>query len=83
MICNPSQVIVSDETLPRIPIHSPCVHHRDFPEVRAQGTTPHAAALRLVELLSVTLDSAPSGWRRESVENAIEDVLAFVERQSR
>ena len=82
MICNPRQVIVSDEMLPLIPIHALCVHHRNFPEVRAQGTTREAAALRLVELLSVTLDSAPSGWRRQNVENAIEDVRAFVEGES-
>jgi hypothetical protein len=81
MICNPSQVIVSDEIPTKIPIHALCVHHREFPEVRAQGSTPEAAARRLLELLSMTLDSAPSGWRRQGLESAIEDVIAFVDGQ--
>jgi len=79
MTSNPSQVIVTSEDHGRASIHSLSAHHRDFPEVRAEGESPMDAALRLAELLSVTLDSAPSDWRRQIVEQAIEDVRAFAE----
>jgi hypothetical protein len=83
MICNPDQVIVNCEQETRVPLHSLCVHHREFPEVRAEGRTPEAAARRLAELLAMTLDSAPSDWRREIVQHAIDDVLAFAEKETR
>jgi hypothetical protein len=83
MFCNPSQVIVSPEPMTKIPIHSLCVHHREFPEVRAEGKTPEAAARRLAELLETTLDNAASGWRREILRHAIDDVLAFADKQRR
>lgn len=82
MMCNPTQVIVSSHAVRQVPVHPLCVHHRDFPEVRAEGKTPEAAARRLAELLSVTLDSVPSGWHREILQHAIEDVLAFADKQA-
>jgi hypothetical protein len=79
MTSNPSQVIVMPEDHGRASVHSLSAHHRDFPEVRAEGASPTDAALRLAELLSLTLDNAPSDWRRQIVEQAIEDVRAFAE----
>ena len=35
---------------------------------------------RLAELLSSTLDNAPSDWARQNVQQAIADVRAFAER---
>jgi hypothetical protein len=69
------------EEHPFLPVHASCVHHRDFPEVRGEGRSPEDAAVRLAELLSRTLDNAPSGWRREILERAIGDVRAFAERR--
>jgi hypothetical protein len=77
MTSNPSQVIVSNEDVVHSSIHSLAVHHRDFPEVRAEGGSPKDAASRLAELLSASLDNAPSDWRREIIRQAIEDVRAF------
>jgi hypothetical protein len=37
------------------------------------------AGSRLGQLLSLTLDSAPSDWRRAIIEQVIEDVRAFAE----
>ena len=37
------------------------------------------ALLGLAELLAQTLDSAPSDWRRQMIQRAIEDVRAFAE----
>jgi hypothetical protein len=54
-------------------------HHRDFPEVHAEASSPKAAAVRLAEMLSLTLENAPSDWRRQSIQQAIADVRAFAE----
>ena len=36
-----------------------CVHHRDFPEIRAEGESPKEAASHLVNQLTRALDSRP------------------------
>lgn len=79
MLSNPSQVIVVPEEHDSILIHGMSAHHRDFPEVHAEGNSPKAAAIRLAELLALSLDNAPSDWRRHGLEQAIEDVRAFAE----
>lgn len=56
-----------------------CVHHREFPEIRAEGGTPREAATLLVHQLQRALDSALIDWRRERVNVAIAEVQAFVE----
>ena len=53
------------------------VHHRDFPEIRTEGATPADAAQQLLSQLSRALDSALTIWRRETIQNAIDDVEAF------
>jgi hypothetical protein len=55
------------------------VHHRDFPEIRAEGSTPKEAATHLVNKLACALDSALTDWRRGTIDRAIADVKAFVE----
>ena len=80
MIPNPSQVIVMAVEYLFHSVHAQSVYHRGFPEVRAEGGTTEDAADRLAELLFRTLDSAPSGWHKETLEHAIEDVRAFAER---
>ncbi|MGP0064816.1 MAG: hypothetical protein ACLQGP_14615 [Isosphaeraceae bacterium] len=80
MISDPSQVIVTTEDYLFHSVHALSVYHRDFPEVRGEGGSPEDAAARLAELLSRTLDRAPSDWRRVILERAIEDVRAFAER---
>jgi hypothetical protein len=59
-----------------------CVHHRDFPEIRAEGGSPKEAASLLVHQLSRALDSALTDWRRDRVNEAIADVQAFVAHES-
>jgi len=80
MTTNPNQVIVLPEDFHRASLHGLSAHHRDFPEVHGAGSSPKDAAARLAELLLLTLDNAPSGWRRDSIQQAIEDVRAFAER---
>ncbi len=76
-----SQIIVTTKTDPFRSAHGLTVHHRHFPEVRGEGDSPEEAAARLAELLSRTLDSAPSNWRRGILLRAIEDVRAFAQRE--
>ena len=82
MLCNPDQVVVKTEQHTLLHVHAASVHHRDFPEVHAEGGSPQDAAARLAELLSQGLESAPSQWRREILERAIADVRAFAVRRS-
>lgn len=79
MVSNPSQVIVVTEEQEGVLAHGMSAHHRNFPEVHAEGNSARAAAMRLAELLAMSLDNAPSDWRRQSLEQAIEDVRAFAE----
>ena len=54
------------------------MHHRDFPEVRADGETPAEAATQLANHLTRALDSALTDWRRETLNQAIADVRAYL-----
>ena len=57
------------------------VHHRDFPEIRAEGETPAIAATHLGHQLVRALDTALTPWRRETIQKAIDEVKAFAEAQ--
>jgi hypothetical protein len=54
------------------------VYHRELPEVRAEGETPTIAATHLVNHLTRALDSALTDWRRQTLNQAIDDVKKFV-----
>ena len=60
--------------------HTTSVHHRDFPEIRAEGENPADAGTHLLNQLTRALDSALTQWRRDSIVQAIADVRAFVAR---
>ena len=53
------------------------IHHRDFPEIRAEGESPSAAATNLANHLTRALDSALTKWRRDAIEQAIAEVQEF------
>jgi hypothetical protein len=57
------------------------VHHRDFPEIRADAGSPEEAAALLVNKLVAALDSALTDWRRQTLDQAIADVRAFVKQK--
>lgn len=52
-------------------------HHRDFPEIRARGRDANDASMQLANQLTRALDSALTGWRRQSIQDAISDVEKF------
>ncbi len=57
------------------------VHHRDFPEIRAEGAAPRKPRRTWSTSWHCALDSALTDWRRETVDHAIADVKAFVEQK--
>jgi hypothetical protein len=61
--------------------HGVCVHHHDFPEVRAEGQSTKEAAAHLANKLAASLDTALTDWRRQAVTQAIADVKDFVNRE--
>ncbi len=54
-----------------------CVHHREFPEIHAEGADVNDAAHQLSNHLVRALDSALTKWRRDAIESAIAEVQAF------
>ena len=76
MSTDPSHVVVT----PGVTANSVQVHHRDFPEVRAQGAGARDAAQQLCNQLTRALDSALTKWRRDTIQQAIDDVRAFVDK---
>jgi hypothetical protein len=54
------------------------VYHRDFPEIRTDGENPRVAAEHLANQLARALDSALTDWRRQTLDQAVADVRAFI-----
>jgi hypothetical protein len=77
MTSDPTQVISTTGDHVFHFVHALSVYHRNFPEVRGEGSSPEDAAARLAALLSRTLDNVSSDWHRVILERAIEDVRAF------
>jgi hypothetical protein len=57
------------------------VHHRDFPEIRADGQSAKAAASHLANKLALAMDTALTDWRQQTLGQAIADVAAFVKKE--
>lgn len=55
-----------------------CIHHRDFPENWSPGETPAMAARQLLNLFEKNLDSAGDPSHRQSIEQAMADLRAFL-----
>jgi hypothetical protein len=56
------------------------VHHRDFPELYGEGGTPYEAALNLLRHLITEQGAIANGWHRETLEQVIAEVRAFLDR---
>jgi len=78
MVGDMQQVIVTDGD-PHNPASSAIlVHHRGFPEIRAEGLSAGDAAGQLLERFRSALDSTPNHWHRSDLEQALADVQAFL-----
>jgi hypothetical protein len=76
---HPSRVIAETNHRAEHSVHAILVHHRHFPDISAEGTTPAQGARRLMNLLSQSLDSVGSKWRHDAIKQALADVAAFLE----
>jgi hypothetical protein len=54
------------------------VHHRDIPELHADGATPREAAANLAQDLAREIEGAADHYRRGLFGKVLDDVLAFV-----
>jgi hypothetical protein len=59
--------------------HAAQAHHRDFPEVQADGESPAIAARNMIGKLTRALDSAATDHDRAPIQQAIDDVQGFID----
>ncbi len=74
MAADPSRVIVTTGATP----DAVRVHHRDLPELRADGESAEAAATNLVQDLNRELAVAVDDLHRGPLQQALADVHAFL-----
>ncbi len=55
------------------------IHHRDIPELHADGVTPGEAAANLAEDLTREIEGVADHYRRRLFERVLDDVRAFTE----
>src|SRR5690349_11885054 len=73
------RVHVEDGLCSHCAVHVKRVHHRDFPEIQAEcGTVPEGVA-HLALMLATDRDGARSGWHREAIDRAIDDVRRYLD----
>jgi hypothetical protein len=75
MAADPNKVIVTIGATPQ----ATQANHRDFPDARAEGESPAIAARNLVKHLAQALDSASADQARSTIQQAIDDVQAYVD----
>jgi hypothetical protein len=76
---SPSRVIATVGECACHSVHTTQVHHRDFPEIWAEGSTVLEGATQLHRHLGRALDSARSQWHRTAIELALVDVQQFID----
>ena len=78
---DPSRVIICTEQRNRHAPRSSCAHHRDFPEIEAEGDMPKDAAEQLAVRRTSAPDNVGSDYHRAQIARAIADVQEFVKRE--
>jgi hypothetical protein len=76
---DPGQVIVKCGKCACNAVHTAQVHHRHFPEVWAECSSPAEGAAHLLTLLRRFREGACSHYRRDAIDAAIADVEAYLE----
>jgi hypothetical protein len=74
----PSQVIVTTG----FTVDAVQVHHRDIPELHADGESPESAAVNLAQDLAREIEDVADNYCRELFQRALADVRAFIKRTS-
>jgi hypothetical protein len=78
MLTEQSRVIVEDAVCAGCAVHTKQVHHRDFPEIRAECGSIAEAVAHLAGQLSSARDGTQSHWHHELIDRAIADVAEFL-----
>jgi hypothetical protein len=78
MATHSSKVIATRGICAGHSVHATLVHHRDFPELWAEGGTAVEAAKCLARMLSNALADCSSAWRRAAIAKAISDVAEYI-----
>jgi hypothetical protein len=73
------RVVVGDALCTRCAVSAKQVHHRDFPEIRAECGSISEGATHLASQLSLYREGAQSDWHRGLIERAIADVAEFLD----
>ena len=73
---DPTRVIVMTGAVP----HPIMVHHRDFPDLSADGESPAIAARNLAQDLAREIELADDEMHREPLRHALDDVRAYIDR---
>lgn len=81
MAANPERVVVTDHACTTCGVEKIAVHHENLPELRVGGPSAAEAAERLARRLKSSLDVVVTPAKRQPVEQAIDDVRAFVEQE--
>ena len=79
MVTNPNQVIAQTGECACHSVHITRIHHRHFPEIRAECGTAAEGATHLSNHLARELEAAGDNWHRESIEQAVADVQAYID----
>ena len=74
-----NRVVVAEGVCDCHGVHLTRVHHRDFPDIHAEGETPAIAAAYLAGQLTRILDAPLDVASRESAERALDDILLFIQ----
>jgi hypothetical protein len=77
MLAEQRRVIVEDGMCDCCAIPTKRVHHRDFPEIRAECRSVAEGASQLAGQLSRAREGIESVWHREAFDQATLDVAAF------
>jgi hypothetical protein len=72
-----NHMVIVNESYVNAGIPMKQVHHRDFPELRSEGSQIGECVLRLGHLLECARDQAGSAWRRDAIEAVIRDVNSY------
>ena len=68
------ELVIHESTCICSSVHTVTVHHRNFPELAVEATTPSRAVSLLEHLLERALDYGSETWRREALQQAVDDV---------
>jgi hypothetical protein len=72
---DPSQVIVTAGST----ADAVQVHHRDIPELNADGESPRSAATNLAQELAREIEGVADNYHRGTIRRVLADVRAFIE----